>query len=130
MRVSDAIEDLADTAAAGDDIRRYLRLRGIKTVATLALIANDEDGFSRHVIEPLLAGWRSESETVKISNNAQPIARAILVQMWSLARAAWAQAMVNATPAPTPSPTPTSAGTSSTSAEQKAPKTVAARCVG
>ena len=43
MPISKPLTDIADEAAAGAEIRRYLDVRGIRTVGTLALLANTPD---------------------------------------------------------------------------------------
>ena len=127
MRVIDTIEDLAIEAAAGDDIKNYLRLRGIRTVAALALVAPDEESLSRHIVDPLFGGWTQEGTTINISRSEQPIARAILLHMWNLAKMAWnkhiTQHPVAASPPPTASVSAT-ATSAATPTEQKAPKTL------
>ena len=42
------IADLVAASGAGPEIARYLELRGIKAVGSLALIAGDDDTFQRH----------------------------------------------------------------------------------
>lgn len=54
MRVISRLDDLADEAAAGTDLRRYLEQRGIKAVATLALLASSEAELDQKLVEPLL----------------------------------------------------------------------------
>ena len=127
MRVIDTIDDLATEAAAGDDIKKYLQLRGIRTVASLALVAPDEETLNRHIIDPLLGGWTQEGVTINVNRNEQPIARAILLHMWNLAKASWSRhlAAQMTPPSATPSATPSTTATSPTpNTEQKAPKTL------
>ena len=68
MRVQANLDDLADEAAAGDEIRRYLGARGIKTVPTLALVANDQGELERILIAPLLAGWSHADAVIKVND--------------------------------------------------------------
>ena len=55
-----ALEDLFVEAAAGDVIRSYFADRAIKTTATLALLAKDEDHLSSVLITPLMSGWEKQ----------------------------------------------------------------------
>ena len=72
MRVISRIEDLADEAAAGTELRRYLECRGIRTVPTLALMASSDTELARTLIEPLLAGWKiSESDYIRLPVDEQ-----------------------------------------------------------
>ncbi len=126
MRVIDTIEELATEAAAGDDIKKYLHLRGLRTVASLALVAPDEETLARHIIDPLFSGWTQEGITINVHRNEQPIAKAIILHMWNLARASWsrhlaAQMMPSSSP-PTATPSTTTPATSTT--DHKAPKSL------
>ena len=126
MRVISRIEDLADEAAAGTELRRYLECRGIRTVPTLALMASSDTELARTLIEPLLAGWKiSESDYIRLPVDEQPIAKAIITHMWMLARQSWQTSM--ATPAAVTTAPPAS-GTSAatTPAVDKIPKTLPA----
>ena len=42
-----SLEDVANEAAAGDEIKRYLSSRSIRTTATLALLATDLEQLDR-----------------------------------------------------------------------------------
>lgn len=124
MRVIATLDDLEAEAAAGDDIKKYLRLRGIRTVAALALIAATEEDLNRHLIDPLFAGYTQEGVTIEVQRNEQPIARAIFLHMWNLAKVEWAKHLSSNQPTP-PTSTPTATGSitsTPSSAEQKAPK--------
>lgn len=46
--------------AAGDVLKRYLAERKIQTVATLALLAKDEQRLVQVLIAPIQAGWPCE----------------------------------------------------------------------
>ena len=112
MRVINTLDDLAAEAAAGKELRRYLEARGIKAVATLALIASTEDELSKTLIEPLLAGWKlSDGDVIRLPSDEHPIAKAIVTHMWMLARQSWQASMAASRPAPAsgvaPSPTTT-----------------------
>ena len=125
MRVFDKLDQIADEAAAGSDVRRYLDLRGIKAVATLALIAADETELERTLIAPLLAGWKlTNGDCIKLQTDEHPIAKAIITHMWMLARQSWQGAM--AVPIPkAPSVAPLAAATSAAaSSTEKVPKTL------
>ena len=121
-----SLEHVADTAAAGQVVRDYLAARGIRTTATLALMAKTESELEKHLMLPLFNGWKTESGSVlRIPPEEQPIVQAILLHMWSICRKQWADSMT-----PTPSLTatvPTSPGTASaktSTSDDKVPKTL------
>ena len=121
-----SLEHVADTAAAGQVVRDYLAARGIRTTATLALMAKTESELEKHLMLPLFNGWKTESGCVlRIPPEEQPIVQAILLHMWSICRKQWADSMT-----PTPSLTatvPTSPGTASaktSTSDDKVPKTL------
>ena len=125
MLVIDSIDDLAQQAAAGDDIQRYLRQRGIRTVAALALVATDEEALNRHIIDPLFSGWTHQGSTITISRGEQPIAKAILLHMWNLAKVTWNKHLAHHQNMATPTPTATPpSSTCTTTTDQKAPKSL------
>ena len=126
MRVISRLEDLADEAAAGTELRRYLECRGIRTVPTLALMASSETELAQTLIEPLLAGWKiNDSDYIRLPVDEQPIARAIITHMWMLARQSWQASM--ATPVAVATPPPASGTpTATTPAVDKIPKTLPA----
>lgn len=128
MRVISRLEDLANEAAAGTDLRRYLDQRGIKAVATLALLAASEAELDQKLVEPLLAGWKvSDTEIIRLPIDEHPIARAILLHMWMLARQSWQITLQTSAPSATPSATPpVTAPSTSTAAADKVPKTLPA----
>ena len=104
------IADLATAAGAGSEISRYLELRGVKAVGSLALIAGDEDAFQRHLLQPLLDGFTKGTESVTWEDSEKAIAGAVLRHMWQEARMWWAQRQANlAVPANTVS-TPQASG--------------------
>ena len=74
-----SLEDVAQEAAAGDEIKRYLAVRGIKTTATLALLATNLEQLDRVLVKPLMDGWPVEGSTpITLTPSEQPIATAIL----------------------------------------------------
>ena len=84
------LEDVALQAAAGKEIQDYLLARGVRTAATLALIANDMDQLEKVLIKPLVDGWKvSDTEIIRISTSEAPIASAVMQHMWSTCRNAW-----------------------------------------
>lgn len=129
MKTTGTIEELADAAGGGGDLRKYLSNRGILTVPTLALIAKSADELQTVLLEPLFAGWSDGTIRITVSPQEQPIARAILTHMWSLAQQSWNHLMA-ATHAPVASAPPTApaATTSPTSTtatgEPKVPKSL------
>ena len=126
MKTYSSIDELADEAGAGPDIRKYLQSRGIQTVPTLALSAKTEDELEQVLLTPLFSGWTDGTVNIKIGANEQPIAKAIVTHMWALARQFWNKTMA-AVPAPSaltpPSATPPASGAAST-ADAKVPKTL------
>ena len=85
-----SLEDVALQAAAGKEIQDYLAARGVRTAATLALIANDMDHLEKVLIKPLVDGWKvSDTEIIRISSSEAPIAAAVMQHMWSTCRNAW-----------------------------------------
>mgnify|MGYP000008266181 FL=1 len=124
-----SLADIARDAAAGAVINEYLELRGIKTPATLALLSRDEDSLEQTLIQPLLQGWSRDDGTVlKVPENDKPIAKAVLLHMWMMAKQAWEAAQIAATPKPA-TPANSSTGSPATSTEDKIPKTLApGRC--
>lgn len=125
MRVHSSIEDLADEAAAGKDLRRYLEARGIRAVATLALIAASDDEFSKTLIEPLLLGWKlPEGDIIRLPPDEHPIAKAILTHMWMLAKQSWQASLAASKPAPLPVASSTTSQASTST--EKVPRTLPA----
>ena len=80
--------DLATTAGAGDDVLKYLQLRGIRSVGTLAMLAPTEQEYRDQIIAPLLSGFGE----IKPADNERPIVTAVLLYMRELAREARQQA--------------------------------------
>lgn len=120
------LSDVAGEAAASTEVRNYLTARGITTVGTLALVATDEQSFKTTVIEPLLAGWRHGGSAISLSEPEKPIATAMLLHMWGVARRHWAHSMLIApasTSSTATSPTPP---VPKSSADDKPPKTLPA----
>lgn len=127
MKTTGTIEELADAAGAGPDLRKYLSNRGILTVPTLALIAKSADELQTVLLEPLFAGWSDGTIRITVSPQEQPIARAILTHMWSLAQQSWNHLMASThapvASAPPSAPAATTSLTSTTATgEPKVPK--------
>ena len=129
MKTYASIDELADEAGAGPDIRKYLHSRGIATVPTLALTAKTEEELEKVLLAPLFSGWSDGTVNIKIGTSEQPIAKAIVTHMWALARQFRNKTMTAAPAVPTPligsgtSPTLTTAASGS-GAESKVPKTL------
>lgn len=127
MRVFSDLEDVLSEAAAGPDIRKYLHGRGIKTIGTMALVAKDEAAFDANIVAPLMAGWTNGVDTVKIEAHEQPIATAVLLHAWTLAKTSW-QRTLAAAAVPSPSPsggaTATASAAPGSSADTKIPKSL------
>ena len=84
------LADVAHEAAAGRDIMAYLEDRGIRTSATLALMATEADQLQRVVIDPLLSGWKKgDGSLILIPELEKPIATAIISHMHAECRRAW-----------------------------------------
>ena len=120
------MDELARQAGAGDTVRAYLQARGILSVGTLAMVARDDASYESTIIEPLLRGFPTDGGMLELPEVEQPIAKAVLLYMWNLAREARAAAI---TPSPSSAPSGPPASNSSTtgssrSAEEKAPKTL------
>ena len=123
MRTFSSLTEILDEAAAGRDLRRYLGLRGIKTIGTLALLAADEDQFQKNLIDPLMASFGTGSDRVHLPEEEKPIARAVLLHTWSLAKSSWARYMAPLVPAVVaPSSGGTSAAAASGTSERKVPR--------
>eukprot|EP00438_Fugacium_kawagutii_P019769 Skav203659 [mRNA] locus=scaffold2755:67102:70040:- [translate_table: standard] len=118
------LNDVADQAAASQQVRDYLTARGILTTGTLALIASDETTFKTTVIDPLLSGWRQSGASIVLAEAEKPIATAMLLHMWGVCRRYWVTAMTPAAPTSPSSATTTAAAKSS--ADDKVPKTLPA----
>lgn len=124
-RTATSLADIAREAAAGDAVNEYLDARGIKTPATLALLSRDEENLDLTLIQPLLQGWpRADGTAITVSEQDKPIAKAVLLHMWMMAKQAWEASQQAILPKTTPTP-----GTSSTvataPAEDKVPKALA-----
>ena len=122
MRAFSSLGEILDEAAAGRDLRRYLEMRGVKTIGTLALLAADEDALQRSLVDPLMSGFGSGTDKVILPEEEKPIARAVLLHAWSLARTAWSRYM-----APPAATTPAAAvaapsSTAAASADNKVPR--------
>ena len=128
MRIFTTIDEILTEVAAGDDVRRYFELRGLKTVGTLALVAANEDAFMRHVCDPLMNGFTSGTDRVQVTESEKPIVKAVLLHAWSLAKSSWAKsvASVPTHPGHAAVPTPPATGAGSGSSDHKVPKTLPA----
>lgn len=98
-----SLDDLGKQAGAGDVVMRYLDQRGIKSVSTLALVAQDRDHFASRIIQPLLDGFKKGAAVLQVDEDEKPIASAILECMWAEARLWWQQRQ---SPSSTPTTTP------------------------
>ena len=81
-------EELARRAGAGTVVQRYLKERGIWSVGALSMLARDDDAFAEAIIEPLLRGFGTGHEMLELSEVERPIAKALLLYMFHLAREA------------------------------------------
>ena len=120
-----SLAQISRDAAAGDVINEYLDIRGIKTPATLALLSRDEAHLEQTLIQPLLQGWpRADGTAITVPDKDKPIAKAVLLHMWMMARQSWeaTQLAAQAKTAPPPS-TPSNAATAPT--EDKVPRSLA-----
>lgn len=117
------LADVADEAAASQDVRDYLRCRGIMTVGTLALIAADEPTFRSTLIDPLMSGWRSGTTTINLAEAEKPIATAMLLHMWGVCKRHWADSMVSHRASTTTTPS-TSTPAAKSTADDKPPRTL------
>ena len=97
----------------------------MRTIGALALVASDEETLQRTIVDPLLAGYAAGTERISVPDPEKPIAKAVILHAWSLARTSWSKTMAAATPPPTPVGTiPTSTTGTSASADQKVPRTL------
>ncbi len=126
MRVFNTLEEILHEAAAGDDIRRYLQARSIVTIGTFALVAKDEEELQRNIIGPLMAGWGSGASSITLNETEKPIAKAVLLHVWNLARTSWMRNMQSATPTVAPPAAGTTSSPSSTPTDSKIPKALPA----
>ena len=122
-----SLQDLANDAAAGPTLQEYLESRSIKTSATLALLASDEESLDRTLVQPLFQGWaKADGTTLTVPENEKPIAKAMLLHMWQLARQAWNKTLAATTPqAPMNPPTTPATSASTPTSDDKVPKTLA-----
>eukprot|EP00435_Cladocopium_sp_Y103_P013637 s2457_g3.t1 len=124
VTVTMSLTDIARDAAASPHISEYLEQRGLKSAATLALLAKDEEGLDRTLIQPLLQGWtKADGSQLTIPESDKPIARAVLLHMWLLARQQWT-ASQNAMQPTSTAPQTTAPASASTASEDKVPKTL------
>ena len=79
------LDEVADQAGAGADVRKYLKLRGLTSPCTLAMVAPDEPTFRDVMIAPLLSGFSVGSDSVQLIEADKPIAAAVLLYMRKLA---------------------------------------------
>ena len=106
------MDALAQQAGAGDELKRYLRERGLTSAGAFAMIAQSQDQFDAFIVAPLLARWQSDpaADVISIPEKEHPIARAILRFMWTLAREARARAASAVTSHVAPNPAQPSGG--------------------
>ena len=119
-----SLDDLADEAAASSTVRSYLKLRGIVTVGTLALVAADESQLQKVLIDPLLSGWKDGTTVTSVPDGEKPIAQAMLLHLWSLARSQWQRSASNHMNTPVAQPAAGTASSPAESKEEKIPKTL------
>ena len=121
-----SLQDIAADAAAGPTLIDYLTLRAIRTPATLALLANNEDALEKTLIQPLFQGWaKPDGSTLEIPDSEKPIAKAMLLHMWQLSKQCWMKTMAAATPPTSPTLTTGTSAASASPADEKVPKTLA-----
>ena len=125
MRNYASLDEILDEAAAGAELRRYLELRGIRTIGTLALVASDEETLQRTIVDPILSGYTSGTDRLTVSDPEKPIVRAVLLHAWSLARTSWHRTMTAAaTPLPVTTPLATHGSAATSTSETKVPRTL------
>ena len=122
------MEELAKQAGAGSVVRNYLTARGVLSVGTLSMLAKDDDDFEATIVEPLLRGFETDQGKLELEAAEKPIAKAVLLYMFHLAKAKEARSAAAPTtslssPATT-SATPSGGGSSKTVSEDRAPKTL------
>lgn len=125
MRVFGTLDDIFHEAAAGDEVRRYFRARSISTIGTLALVAKDEEELSRNVINPLMAGWGTGASAITLQETEKPIAKAVILHVWTLARTSWARSLQPTLPMATTAPAgsaPSATSAATPTIETKIPK--------
>lgn len=116
--------DIANDAAADALLVEYLKLRGVKTAATLALLATDDADLDRVLIQLFVSGWkRDDGSILQVGDSEKPIARAVFLHMWQVARQHWRKQMT--VTAPVTSTTTTASPSGATPADDKIPKTLA-----
>ncbi|CAE7417574.1 DNMT3A, partial [Symbiodinium microadriaticum] len=120
----DSMDALASQAGAGSSVRAYLEARGITSVGTLAMVARDEDGYEEAIIRPLMAGFTTPAGRLELSAEEQPIARAVLLYMFNLAREARQAAAIATTPAAASPSSVTASAVSKQASSEKAPRTL------
>ena len=111
------LEAVADAAGAGTDVRKYLKLRGVTSAGTLAMLAPDEATYRDIVIAPLLSGFGEGADRIELSDTDRPIAAAVLLFMRKLALDS--HAATQPSPSPGAADSPGSSGPSGVSASSK-----------
>eukprot|EP00439_Symbiodinium_sp_Y106_P059793 s6646_g8.t1 len=81
------MEELAKQAGAGSVVRNYLTARGVLSVGTLSMLAKDDDDFEATIVEPLLRGFETDQGKLELEAAEKPIAKAVLLYMFHLAKA-------------------------------------------
>ncbi|OLP86253.1 DNA (cytosine-5)-methyltransferase 3A [Symbiodinium microadriaticum] len=120
----DSMDALASQAGAGSVVRKYLEARGIRSVGTLAMVARDEDGFEDAIVRPLVSGFDHPDGRLELTAEEAPIARAVLLYMFHLAKETRQATAAVATTPGTPASSPAVAGGTKTNATEKAPRTL------
>ncbi|OLP77802.1 hypothetical protein AK812_SmicGene42098 [Symbiodinium microadriaticum] len=111
------LEAVADAAGAGTEVRKYLKLRGVTSAGTLAMLAPDEATYRDIVIAPLLSGFGEGADKIELSDTDRPIAAAVLLFMRKLA--VDSHSGTQASPSPGAATLPTSSGPSGLSSSAK-----------
>ena len=86
--VEPSMDDLAAQVGAGDDLKRYLRVRGTTSAGAFAIVAQSQDQFDAFIVAPLIAGWQPDPsvDAITVPEPERPIARAILRFMWTFSQ--------------------------------------------
>ena len=80
------MEELAKQAGAGSVVQNYLTARGVLSVGTLSMLARDDDDFEATIVGPLLRGFETDQGKLELEAAEKPIAKAVLLYMFHLAR--------------------------------------------
>ena len=97
----DSMDTLARHAGAGTVVQEYLAARGVASVGAMSMLAKDDDAFELAIIRPLLDGFGTPTGKLEVTAAEQPIARAVLLYMFHLAKEARSTAAITASASPT-----------------------------